>query len=346
MPKVLPDQKSVLFEIGYFVIGYGGRWVDSTAVAILDLASKKQMVLIKDAARPSYSPTGHLVWIQRSSVAVPLQGFPVMEGQLLAARFDLEDQRITGSAVPIAPGVGGYSFSSNGTLVYNATGLFRRDHEYEQSLAWLDIQGKETTISQEKTGYHNPRLSPDGNKITLARVGEGKRSDVLVYDLELGKFDPLTFQGENDDPCWSPDGEYVTYISRQKDKVSLINVKADGSAAPKEIWSGRSIAHPDWSPDGKWLAFEVDSENDRSIWIYSAEQDTALKFTGSNSIEQRPRFSPDGKWIAYSSYELDETATYVKPFPDSGGRWKVSGPGGALDPFGHGMVRCCITEVG
>jgi len=82
------------------------------------------------------SPTGHLVWIQRS------------EGQLLAARFDLEDQRITGSAVPIAEGVGGYSFSSNGTLVYNATGLFRREHEYEQSLAWLDIQGKETTIQK------------------------------------------------------------------------------------------------------------------------------------------------------------------------------------------------------
>ena len=35
-------------------------------------------------------------------------------------------------------------------------------------------------------------------------------------------------------------------------------------------------------------------------------------------------FSPDGRWIAYASNEAGRYDIYVRPFPDPGGKWRIS----------------------
>jgi Tol biopolymer transport system component len=37
-----------------------------------------------------------------------------------------------------------------------------------------------------------------------------------------------------------------------------------------------------------------------------------------------PAFSPDGRWIAYHSVEEENFEIFVRPFPDTGGKWQIS----------------------
>jgi hypothetical protein len=48
-----------------------------------------------------------------------------------------------------------------------------------------------------------------------------------------------------------------------------------------------------------------------------------------------PQFSPDGRWIAYASKESGGREIYVRPFPDSGGKWQVSVGGGTEPQWSH-----------
>ncbi|MDA2935540.1 hypothetical protein MYX82_14570, partial [Acidobacteria bacterium AH-259-D05] len=73
---------------------------------------------------------------------------------------------VTGDAVPVLEGVRGvsrvgssdYSISRDGTLVY----VSRTDREEENSLVWVDREGKESPVTSEKNAYLHPRISPDG----------------------------------------------------------------------------------------------------------------------------------------------------------------------------------------
>ena len=50
-------------------------------------------------------------------------------------------------------------------------------------------------------------------------------------------------------------------------------------------------------------------------------------------MEVDPAFSPDGKFIAYASSESGPEEIYVRPFPGSGGKWKISNAGGKFPVF-------------
>src|SRR5206468_1112910 len=43
-----------------------------------------------------------------------------------------------------------------------------------------------------------------------------------------------------------------------------------------------------------------------------------------------PSLSPDGKWLAYASNESGSYQTWVRPFPNAGGKWVISGASAAF----------------
>jgi hypothetical protein len=59
-----------------------------------------------------------------------------------------------------------------------------------------------------------------------------------------------------------------------------------------------------------------------------AEGRTPRVFLNTPFTEQQGQFSPDGRWVAYQSNESGQFEVYVRPFPDPGGQWQVSGAGG------------------
>ena len=93
-----------------------------------------------------------------------------------------------------------------------------------------------------------------------------------------------------------------------------------------------------WSPDGTTLVFaENRPETGWDLWTLSTvddDDDSAPRpFLQTRSRERRPVFSADGHFVAYESDESGQIEVYVRAFPDSDMKWKVSTGGGRFPVF-------------
>jgi dipeptidyl aminopeptidase/acylaminoacyl peptidase len=91
--------------------------------------------------------------------------------------------------------------------------------------------------------------------------------------------------------------------------------------------------HSQWpgslTPNGSTLAFvEVHPDNAHDILLLDLQSHRVTPFLNSRSDEAYPTFSPNGRWLAYSSDESARQEVYVRPFPNPGGKWKLSLEGG------------------
>jgi WD40-like Beta Propeller Repeat len=106
------------------------------------------------------------------------------------------------------------------------------------------------------TNWANPRWSPDGSRIAVARWLTGGLYDVVVMDTAGRVVREVTADRALDlTPAWSPDGRYVLFSS---DRSGIPNLYA------YDLRDGRLLQvtnlltggfQPDVSPDGRWIAF-------------------------------------------------------------------------------------------
>jgi serine/threonine-protein kinase len=84
-----------------------------------------------------------------------------------------------------------------------------------------------------------------------------------------------------------------------------------------------------FTPDGATLAFvEIHPDTGGDILLLDLKSRRVTPFLNSRSSEGYPVFSPDGRWLAYRSDESGRQEVYVRPFPNPGGKWKLSLEGG------------------
>ena len=86
----------------------------------------------------------------------------------------------------------------------------------------------------------------------------------------------------------------------------------------------------DVSPDGRTAVFNslyAGTFNLRSMSLDSAHVESELAASPTAS-ETWGRFSPDGHSIAYNSDESGRMEIYIRPFPEQGGRVRISAAGG------------------
>jgi Tol biopolymer transport system component len=154
-----------------------------------------------------------------------------------------------------------------------------------------------------------------------------------VQDLDRGTASPRSFlPGRSWWPVWTPHGDRILFASDNENGGRLYSVRADGAGQAQQLPDTnarevpRSISH-----DGNWLAFDTGSE----IWIAPIEGDAehprlgaGTKFVDAATPIPEAQFSPDSRWIAYVSAELGSSDVFVRPYPDSGGRWQTSNGGG------------------
>ena len=307
-PQILPGGETVLFQ-------NGPESGSDTWVVSLETGEKRIVLEGTRAAR--YATTGHLVYEAPRT------------GTLMAVPFDLEKLEVTGDPVSILEDVRHYNypsatvdygFSENGTLIY-----IPRQTTTEHELVWVDRQGTESLVTDEKRNYVGPRISPDGKQVAVVIFGENEQN-IWIYDLDGDSFRRLTFEGYNGTPTWSPDGEWIVYQSRRQDGRALYRQVADGSGSPQQITeksAGSQMANS-WSPDGRVLAF-----SQQGIWMIQMEGEGKPQIFVDGSFL---KFSPDGKWVAYIQAERGQTQIYVSPYSEPEVKWLVSGEEGGAEP--------------
>jgi len=333
-PEVLPGGQAVLFTI------ITGTAPSNRQIAVLDLATRGQKILVRGGSHARYVPTGHLVY----GVA----------GTLWAVAFDLKRLEVVGTPVPVLEQVmtgelGGInmSLSGDGTLVYVPGG-----REGQRTLVWVDRQGREEPLKAPPRDYRIARLSPDGTRVALDVIVGGDR-DIWVWDFAAETLTRLTFDPRPDShPVWTPDGQRVVFRSARAGRDNLFWQAADGTGAVERLTESPNVHFPTaFSPDGTQLVFreETATPTGADVMVLAldggrpAAQPPSQRVGGpgrssTSSVQplvQTPfqelngEISPDGRWVAYQSDESGQQEIYVRPFPDTDrGRWQISTGGG------------------
>jgi eukaryotic-like serine/threonine-protein kinase len=312
-PQTLPGGQALLFTAAN---GFG---TEQSSIAVLSLKTGKRETLLQNAVRASYVSPGYIVF-NRS-------------GKIWTVPFDLKNLKLAGTPVPLIEGVasntsdksGQFAVSQSGVLVY-APGA---GAESERQVVEVDRKGQVHPLTPSLRAYEDLDLSPDGHH--LAFTIEGPQWNVWTYDIQRGTLSRLSFENDNRDPFWTPDGKKIVYSSLRNGQWELNMKAADGSGTEQKIHSsgGWEFA-TSFSPDGRNMAFTLsNAATGLDIWILPLE--TAGKphvFLQTPFMEFFAQFSPDGHWIAYESNESGRAEVYVQPFTAPGGKWQISNEGG------------------
>jgi len=121
--------------------------------------------------------------------------------------------------------------------------------------------------------------------------------------------------GVNDDPDYSPDGEYIYFNSNRGGTMQIWRMRPDGSAAEQMTSDGMNnwTAHP--SPDGKSI---VILSYPREVTGHPANKDiqlrilslgdksirTLVNIIGGSGTDNVPNWAPDGQHLAFVSYQM------------------------------------------
>jgi eukaryotic-like serine/threonine-protein kinase len=313
-PTMLPGGQYLIFE--QRPGGDGGR----AEVAVHSLATNERTVLFP-GKQPQFVDPGYLVY------------FDQVLG-LMVRTFDPATLEY-GNPVALVDDVlqtnpnGGVHFrvSSNGTLVYV------RDTAPKQIggslLAIVDETGAIERLDLPARDYRFPSVSPRGDLLAV-QVGQDASANIFVYDLS-GDSEPrqLTFEGRNIRPVWTPDGEWITYVSQRDGAQRIYRQRADGSGGSEVLTDpGATRRHnaPAWAPDGR-LAYTEVGGADEDIWIVSLPDGAAERLVDRDGAQIGIAFSPNGQALAYASGGPVASEIWVEPFPPDGRRVRVSEEG-------------------
>jgi len=109
--------------------------------------------------------------------------------------------------------------------------------------------------------------------------------------------------------AWSPDGQAITYISINDEKVGICTINPDGSN--ETCLTNLNDLIFEWSPDGRRLAFTSHRDKNSEIYLMNADGSAQTRLTDSPEADDSPAWSLDGKKIAFISARDGQREIYV-----------------------------------
>ncbi|MBX7237683.1 MAG: serine/threonine-protein kinase [Caldilineales bacterium] len=195
----------------------------------------------------------------------------------------------------------------------------------------------------------------------LAYVSDRTGSPQIYLLASDGAFDqPLTREGRNDHPFWSPDGSLIFFSSDRDGQPALWSMRPDGSE-PTRIFAAADAANyslsPDglhvafarkldgqydlfldgapwltlpgdqtafwWAPDGGRILFEDLSDGHKTLAVATLGSSVPVTLTAPGYDSWNPSWGPDGRAVAYAS-TLDGNAGIYRQEIGSGERVRLT----------------------
>jgi Tol biopolymer transport system component len=193
----------------------------------------------------------------------------------------------------------------DGRIVFlTGTALAETDETFAQQRV---IVGFDADVERSNNGFHDPQVSPDGDKIAYTTNDDNlyvvSRSDGAV----LARFEQQGVTDAWSRPTWTPDGRIVVaggfgnpgiFVS-DADLTTMTRID-EGLASPKD---------PAVSPDGTKIAFVL---NDR-VHVIDIGGKNLERVDPTDDEDTYPTWSPDGTQLAY------RVSGRIKIIPATGG---------------------------
>jgi Tol biopolymer transport system component len=304
----LPGTRTVLFTSRAAEPG-------SERIEAVSLDGGPRSVIIARAAVPVWSPAGYLLFER--------------EGAVWAAPFDPKSATVRGAAVQVIPagtvgrvsyGKLGFQLSATGTLVYAPAGF-----DYKRVVS-VSRDGSELALDLPPNRYANPRISPDGRRLSV----ETEISAIETLDLLRGTRARLTAAHPGTAySTWTADGRAIVF--NRLNRSGLFWTATEGSGAEGHVPATGASDYPSSAGPDPDSILEVRIQPDTSgdvflVSISGKFQPKALLSTPA--YEGGAQLSPDKRWMLYQSNESGQPEIYVRRYPALDRRWQVSDGGG------------------
>lgn len=165
-----------------------------------------------------------------------------------------------------------------------------------------DIFSHSLTTGQRRlvAGYSglntSAAVSPDGSKIAMVLSKTGS-PNIWVCNADGTNLKRITTGVEDSSPCWSPDGQWICFATKDSSRRRLAKVPAGGGQVRYLNTAGvANPTEPDWSPDGKWIAF-TSQMRDFNICVIPADGSLAPTALVSG---RNPSWSPNSRTLVFN----------------------------------------------
>ena len=168
----------------------------------------------------------------------------VRAGTLVAQRLDVAKGALTGEPVTLADGVA-VDTRYRSAVSVAATGLvaYRTGAGSQRQLTWVDRSGTARgTVGDPDATLSNPRVSPDGRRVAVARTVQGNTDLWLLDGARTSRF---TFDAARDiRPVWSPDGTRIVFRSNRTGAGDLYQKLTSGAGTEERLVASDQVKIP------------------------------------------------------------------------------------------------------
>jgi Tol biopolymer transport system component len=291
---------------------------EQSGIYLGSLESLSGTRIITAESRMAYAAPGYLIFARPR--------------ELLAQPFDLRTKRVSGEPLQILDDVlynrddsyGAFSVSDHGELAYQTSAAVPRS-----ALVWFDRKGNRIAGTATLQDAEEPSISADGTRVVVSRWA-GTSKDIWLLDLTKGSSRVTSTAATNLMPIWSPDATSILFASSRDGPSDLYLTDAAGTATPQLLVRSGLVKHPtDWSRTAGVIVYESnDPKTSWDLWTIPVGGGTPSPYLQTHFSEGHGRLSPDGRWMAYVSNESGTREVFIRPYPASSGKVKVSTSGG------------------
>jgi serine/threonine-protein kinase len=202
-PQILPDAQHALFT-------------SAKGIGVVSLETGEWDIVLQSAERAVFVKSGHLIYMSDSGPGLFAIPFDLTRLEVRGAPISILDKSLMVGSTGTVP----YAVSSTGTLAYLPAATA------QQTLVWVNRNGLERPVTEERGEYEFPVISPNGSRVAFERG-----CDIWVLDLVRGNKTRLGTGGCNGRPLWTSDWE-VVFSSNRTQEFELYRVSASKERVP------------------------------------------------------------------------------------------------------------------
>jgi dipeptidyl aminopeptidase/acylaminoacyl peptidase len=178
------------------------------------------------------------------------------------------------------------------------------ERDERQRILMTDIEGAwPQPISQGPGHDYDPHASYDGRYVvyTHSPLDDLDRSDIMLADIENGTTRMLsgTSEIEATSPQWSPDGQWIAYLSEKSGYFELYLIHAETGEEHQLTHLGYDVGDISWSPDSTRIACTVNQRGTLNLAVIHVENGQVEYLRNESGVHTQPQWSPDNQSLIY-----------------------------------------------